>query len=144
MKLILLSLLALSTMVFADTRVLLSEDIGTTDAMITFTKLTKNQVTIELNYSTGIGFCGDDTVGNCSESKYITLPNLIREKRDVFFMTEESKIHCGQTNGIFSTDKKNGNCVLEVVPQTVCTRWFGQNDCVEMATLYPAYLVINE
>jgi hypothetical protein len=144
MKFFLLSLLALLTTAFGDTRVLLAEDIGTTDAMISFMKLSKNQVTIELNYSTGVGYCGGDTVGNCSESKFITLPNLMREKRDVFFVTEKSKVHCGQTNGIFSLDKKNGNCVLEVIPQNVCTRWFGQNDCVEMATIYPAYLTVKD
>lgn len=144
MKLFLFALLTLSTSVFADSRILLAEDIGTTDAMITFTKLSKNEVSIALNYSTGLGDCGGDSIGYCTDTKYISLPNLVREKREVFFLSEKSKIHCGQTNGIFATDKKNGNCKLEVIPQVVCTRWYSENDCVEMTTLYPAYLVIKE
>lgn len=144
MKLILLALLTFTTASFADSRILLAEDIGTTDATITFTKLSRNEVSIALNFSTGLGDCGNDNIGYCTDTKYVRLPNLVREKKEVFFVTEKSKIHCGQTNGIFATDKKTGNCTLEVIPQNVCTRWYGQNDCVEMATIYPAYLLIKE
>lgn len=145
MKTMLIGFIAMiSFNVFADTKVLLFDDLETNAASFYFNKANNGQVIITAEFESSD--CYDvESSGSCiNRINTKALPNLKSEGRDVYYVGEGKRIYCGQTQNLFGRDYQTGDCYFEVKAEKVCTTWFSTNDCVEVSTKHRAFMFIKE
>lgn len=110
---------------------------------VSFVKSSKN--TVRLYAVSNESFFCDDEDSDCQEVYYSDkLENFTREGRDVYYVSGDKKLYCGQTSAMFKTSVIEGACSIEVKKVKTCTDYYAANDCVRYSTHYEIILNIAE
>lgn len=126
----------------AETKILLFDDLESSQADFKFYKQKDNGVSVVAEYMTN--FCDDEGGGCLQRLATKTLPFFMREKRAVFYVNNDEKIYCGEAMNLVSRgDMLHQDCRFEIHQEKVCTEYFTENDCIKMEKKYRGYLIIN-
>jgi hypothetical protein len=122
---------------------LVIEDLGDTQARFAFVKAKNNGVKLEA--TTEDESCYGEDCQSYSGVTSNVLPNFLREKRDVYFVTATGeKILCGKLNGFFRASTFTSACSAKIVRKVTCTSWYNENDCTSTQTRYQVVLSVQE